>query len=60
MISASKCRPLNSAGRLRLMQAEAYQGAECRCNTAARLAVHEEHDSLTQVFDYLKLVVIHP
>jgi hypothetical protein len=42
------------------MQAEAYQGAECRCNTAARLAVHEEHDSLTQVFDYLKLVVIHP
>jgi hypothetical protein len=34
MISASKCRPLNSAGRLRLMQAEAYQGAECRCNTA--------------------------
>ena len=25
MISASKCRPLNSAGRFRLMQAEAYQ-----------------------------------
>ena len=25
MISASKCRPLNSAGRFRLMHAEAYQ-----------------------------------